>query len=47
MPRRIWPLGVVVEVKLSNDSKVRSVRVKTQATTLVRPITKVVSLEAG
>jgi len=47
MPRRVWPLGLVVQVKKGRDGLVRSVKVRTKSTELVRPITKVVSLEAG
>ena len=45
-PRGLWPLALVVEVICGRDSLVRSVRVKTSATELVRPITKIVMLEA-
>ena len=44
-PRNIWPLGLVVDVTLGRDGLVRSVKVKTKSTYLVRPITKVVLLE--
>ena len=46
-PRYLWPLGLVKEVSLGRDGLVRSVKVKTHATELVRPITKVVLLEAS
>ena len=46
-PRYLWPLGLVKEVNLGRDGLVRSVKVKTHATELVRPITKVVLLEAS
>jgi len=45
VPRRLWPLGLVLECKEGRDGLVRSVRVKTKATELVRPISKIVSLE--
>lgn len=44
-PRGLWPLGVVVETVLGQDGLVRQVKVKTKATQLTRPITKVVLLE--
>ncbi|XP_033095627.1 uncharacterized protein LOC117100162 [Anneissia japonica] len=45
-PRSIWPLARVIEVYTNNnDGLVRSVKIKTQTGTLVRPITKLVSLE--
>ena len=44
-PRRLWPLGLVVDVREVRDGLVRSVRVKTKSTELVRPISKLVSLE--
>ena len=44
-PRGLWPLGIIVEVMNGRDGLVRSVRVRTSATTLVRPITKIVLLE--
>lgn len=46
-PRSLWPMGLVVEVKLGRDDLVRSVKVKTRSSELVRPITKVVMLEAS
>ena len=45
-PRGLWPLGIVSEVKVSGDGLVRTVHVKTQSTTLVRPISKIVWLES-
>ena len=44
-PRNLWPLAIVKEVNTGRDALVRSVRVKTRVTELVRPITKVVLLE--
>jgi hypothetical protein len=44
-PRNLWPLGIVDEVKFGRDSLVRSVRVRTRSTVLVRPVTKIVLLE--
>ena len=44
-PRFLWPLGLVVEVKKGRDQLVRSVKVKTKSTELVRPVSKVVRLE--
>ncbi len=44
-PRYLWPLARVVEVKLGRDKLVRTVKVKTKTTTLIRPISKIVMLE--
>ena len=44
--RNQWPLGRVGHVSYSRDGPVRSVRVTTATTEYVRPITKVVLLEA-
>ena len=44
-PRGVWPLGIVCEVNQSSDGLVRSVKVRTRTTALVRPVTKVVLLE--
>jgi hypothetical protein len=44
-PRFLWPLGLVVEVKQGRDGLVRTVKVKTRSTVLVRPISKLVMLE--
>ena len=45
-PRNTWPLGRIVEVfHNSKDNLVRSVSVKTNSTTLRRPVTKIVLLE--
>ena len=46
-PRCLWPLGLVNEVICSKDGLVRSVKVRTRSTTLVRPITKIVLLEGN
>ncbi|XP_071950072.1 uncharacterized protein [Antedon mediterranea] len=47
-PRNSWPLAVVVEVYTSTaDGLVRSAKVKTKMSTLVRPISKLVSLEVA
>ena len=45
MPRGLWPLGVVVSVKRSQDGLVRTVDVRTKSTRLTRPISKIVFLE--
>ena len=45
-PRRLWPLGLVVLCQEGRDGMVRSARVKTQSTELVRPISKLILLEA-
>ena len=46
-PRNLWPLAVVKEVNQGRDGLVRSVKVQTRSTTLVRPITKVILLESA
>lgn len=46
-PRGQWPLGKVVSVNVSRDGFVRSARVQTKLTQLVRPITKLVHLEGN
>lgn len=47
MPRYLWPLAIVKEVNTGRDGLVRSVRVRTRTTELVRPITKIVLLEGS
>ena len=44
-PRGVWPMGIVKEVYPGVDGLVRSVKVKTRVTELVRPIVKIVKLE--
>ena len=44
-PRFMWPLGLIVDVKLGRDGLVRTVKVKTRSTVLIRPVSKCVSLE--
>lgn len=44
-PRGSWPLGLVKEVNVGRDGLVRSARVKTASTELVRPVTKLILLE--
>ena len=46
-PRGSWPLGLVKEISTGRDGLVRSARVKTATTELVRPITKLVILEGA
>ena len=45
-PRRLWPMGLIVDVREGRDGYVRSVRVKTKSSELVRPVTKIVALES-
>lgn len=45
VPRWLWPLGSVVDVKCGRDGLVRTVHVKTKSSVLVRPVTKIVLLE--
>ena len=48
VPRSSWPLGRVLEVYSNKkDGLVRSVKVKTKTSTLVRPIDKLVLLESA
>ena len=44
-PRFLWPLGLVLEVKKGRDNLVRTVKVKTRSSELVRPVSKLVKLE--
>jgi transposase InsO family protein len=44
-PRGVWPMGIVDSVNVSKDQLVRSVTVRTKASSFVRPVTKLVSLE--
>ena len=44
-PRGLWPMGLVIDVHESTDGLVRSARMKTRCTELVRPVTKLVLLE--
>ena len=45
-PRSLWLLGLVIGVSIGRDGLVRFVRLKTSSKELVRPVTKVVFLEA-
>ena len=45
MHRGLWPLGRIVEMFAGKDGHVRSAKVSTRSTTLVRPITKWCFLE--
>ena len=46
-PRNLWPLARVTEVKQGKDGLVRTVKVKTKTSELLRPITKIVLLEGS
>ena len=46
-PRNLWPLAIVDEVLTGRDDLVRSVRLRTRTTKLVRPITKIILLEGA
>ena len=47
MPRSLWPLARVLEVYSNRqDGLVRSAKVKTRTSVLVRPVDKIVLLEA-
>lgn len=45
-PRNLWPLALVKEVCVGRDGLVRSVKLRSRSSELVRPITKIVLLEA-
>ena len=48
MPRSLWPLARVLEVYSNpKDGLVRSAKVKTRTSVLVRPVDKIVLLEAA
>ena len=44
-PRNVWPLALVESVQQGRDGLVRSVKLRTRSTQLVRPITKIILLE--
>ena len=44
-PRHMWPLARVIQTLPGRDGLVRTVRVKTRSTTLIRPIHKLCLLE--
>ena len=44
-PRPLWPLAKISDVKIGRDGLVRTVVVKTKCSELVRPVTKIISLE--
>ena len=44
-PRGVWPLGRILEVYPGNDGLVRSAKVRTKLTTLIRPVSKLIHLE--
>lgn len=46
-PRNLWPLALVKEVHAGRDGLIRSVKLRTRSTDLVRPVTKVIILEAA
>lgn len=46
-PRGVWPMGLIQEVYPGKDGLVRSVKVRTKATELIRPIVKLVLLESS
>ena len=45
-PRHLWPLALIEDVTVGRDGLVRSVVLRTRTTTLRRPITQVIMLEA-
>ena len=46
-PRGVWPMGIIEDVKTSNDGLVRSAKIRTKSSSFVRPITKLVLLECS
>ena len=44
-PRGCWPLGLVEGISVGRDGMVRSAKIRTKTSTLIRPITKLVMLE--
>ena len=44
VPRGVWPIGLVEEVKVSSDSRVRSVKVRCRGNSLWRPVHKLVKV---
>ena len=46
-PRGLWPLGLVLETSVGRDGLVRSVRLRTKCSVLMRPITNLVYLEGS
>ena len=47
VPRGVWPLGLIEEVKISADSRVRSVKVRCRGTTLWRSVHKLVKITSS
>ena len=45
LARGSWPLGLVMETNVGKDGLVRSARIKTKTSQVVRPITKLILLE--
>ena len=45
LPRGMWHLGLIKEVKFGRDDLVRSANIKTRSTELVRSVTKLIPLE--
>lgn len=43
-PPATWPLGRVIDISPDEEGFVRNVKIQTASTTLVRPVTKIVSL---
>lgn len=46
-PRGLWPMGLVTHTEPGSDGLVRTVRIKTRSSHLLRPVTKVVLLEGS
>ncbi|XP_043198840.1 uncharacterized protein LOC122368706 [Amphibalanus amphitrite] len=44
VPRGVWPLGLIEEVRTSTDSRVRSVKIRCKGTTIWRPVQKLVKI---
>ena len=47
LSRGCWPLGIITETRQGRDGLVRTVKVKTKDSTFIRPVTKLVPLEAS
>ena len=47
IPRGLWPMGKVISVKVGRDGHVRSCVIKTRASQIIRPVTKLCLLESS
>ena len=44
IPRPAWPLGIVTDVKTSQDNLVRAATIRTKSGSYVRPVTRIIKL---